>query len=151
MLEIVKSFLSSEEFKQTGPVQGQYYERTGSCNRCGKCCTNIYLIHGQKVIDTPELFDKLKLENPEYQYFKPVLQEEDGLLFQCIHLQADNSCGVYKNRPDFCRKYPSEQSILMGGKLAEHCGYQFKLIHTFQDILKQVANNSPLNTKAAGS
>lgn len=139
MLDIVKSFLSPEEFKQSGLVAGQYYERTGSCNLCGKCCTNIYLIHGQKVIDTPALFEKLKAENPEYESFKPVLQEEDGLLFQCIHLQSDNSCGIYENRPDFCRKYPSEQSILMGGKLAEGCGYQFRLLQTFQDVLKQLA------------
>lgn len=144
MLEIVKTFLSPEEFKQNGPVQGQYYERTGSCNQCGKCCTNIYLIHGQKVIDTPELFEKLKVENPEYQYFKPVLQEDDGLLFQCSYLQPDNTCGIYRNRPDFCRKYPSEQSILMGGKLAEHCGYQFRLLHTFQDVLKKVIQQQPV-------
>ncbi|HEY9745424.1 MAG TPA: YkgJ family cysteine cluster protein [Oculatellaceae cyanobacterium] len=142
MLEIVKSFLSREEFKQSGPVQGQYYERTGSCNRCGKCCTNIYLIHGQKVIDTPELFEELQLSNPEYQYFKPVSQDEEGLLFQCTHLQPDNTCGIYENRPEFCRKYPSEQTLLMGGKLAESCGYRFRLLRTFQDVLQQVAEKA---------
>lgn len=139
MLEIVKAFLSPEEHRQDGLVQGQYYERTGSCNQCGKCCTNIYLIHGQKVIDSLPLFESLKLENPEYQSFKPVLESDDGLLFQCIHLQSNGSCGIYDQRPDFCRKYPSEHSLLMGGKLAEGCGYQFRLLNSFKSVLQQLA------------
>lgn len=138
MLDIVKSFLSPEEIQQTGLVRGQYYERSGSCNQCGSCCTNIYLIHGQKVIEDPALFEELKAQNPEYAYFKVVRQEADGLMFQCVHLQEDNSCGIYEDRPDFCRKYPSEHSLLMGGKLAEGCGYRFKLLKTFQDVLRQM-------------
>lgn len=139
MLEIVKAFLPPEEIKQDGRVQGQYYERTGSCNQCGKCCTNIYLIHGQRVIDDAALFEELKHGNPEYAYFKVVDEAEDGLLFQCVHLQEDNRCAVYADRPDFCRKYPSEHSLLMGGKLADGCGYRFRLLQTFQDVLHQLA------------
>jgi uncharacterized protein len=151
MLEIVKSFLKPEESKQSGRVQGQYYERTGSCNQCGKCCTHIYLVYGQQTIDSVELFEEIKSKNPEYEYFKPLLNQsdEEGLLFQCVHLQADNSCGIYNNRPTFCRQYPSEHSLLMGGKLAEGCGYRFRLINTFQDVLRQVAENggnSPKDT-----
>lgn len=141
MLEIVKSFLRPGE-QQTGVVQGQYYERTGSCNQCGKCCTNIYLVHGHQTIDNVELFETLKKDNPDYAYFEPVAQEHDGLIFQCIHLQADNACGIYDRRPSFCRKYPSEHSILMGGKLAEGCGYRFRLLKTFQDVLQDMAEPS---------
>jgi|GEM_PF-2557688 len=141
MLEIVKSFLNPEEVRQSGAVQGQYYERTGSCNQCGKCCTNIYLVYRQQTIDSINMFEDIKAKNPEYEYFKPLLQESDGngLLFQCIHLQSDNNCGIYQNRPSFCRKYPSEHSLLMGGKLAEGCGYQFRLLQSFQDVLRNLA------------
>lgn len=141
MLEIVKSFLRPEEPRQAGTLQGQFYERTGSCNQCGKCCSNIYLVYGQQTINSLEMFEDVRAKNPEYHYFKPLpaQTDPDGLLFQCIHLQADNTCGIYDDRPTFCRKYPSEHSILMGGKLAEGCGYQFRLLRTFQDVLKQVS------------
>lgn len=140
MLEIVKAFLRPGEPLQSGAVQGQYYERTGSCNQCGKCCSNIYLVYGQQTINSVEMFEEIRANNAEYQYFKPLLSQSDpdGLLFQCIHLQPDNTCGIYDQRPAFCRKYPSEHSILMGGKLAEGCGYQFRLLQTFQDVLRQM-------------
>lgn len=141
MLDIVKSFLQPAEIKQAGVIQGQYYERTGSCNQCGKCCSHIYLVYGQQTINSLEMFEDIKANNPEYQSFKPILSQssEDGILFQCIHLQADNTCGIYQDRPNFCRQYPSEHSLLMGGKLAEGCGYQFRLKQTFQDVLQQAA------------
>jgi hypothetical protein len=142
MLEIVKAFLRPGETQQSGVVQGQYYERTGACNQCGKCCTNIYLVHGQKTIDSVALFEELKLQNPEYAYFKPIEQEGGELVFQCVHLQPNNTCGIYEQRPDFCRKYPSEHTLLMGAKLADGCGYRFQLLKTFQDVLKQVAERS---------
>lgn len=143
MLEIVKSFLAPQEPVQKGSVAGQYYERTGSCNLCGKCCSHIYLVYGQQTINSLEMFASVQDKNPEYNYFKPLSSQNDpeGILFQCIHLQADKSCGIYQNRPDFCKKYPSEHSIIMGGKLAEGCGYQFKLIQSFQDILKQISHS----------
>lgn len=142
MLEIVKAFLQPQEAQQAGTIQGQYYERTGSCNQCGKCCTDIYLVYGQQAIDSIEMFEDVKAKNPEYHYFKPLIHQSDGngLLFQCIHLQADNSCAIYENRPSFCRKYPSEHSLLMGGKLAAGCGYKFRLLKTFQDVLNTVAS-----------
>lgn len=152
MLEIVKSFLNPAEAQQSGTVQGQYYERTGGCNQCGKCCTDIYLVYGQQTINSIEMFEDVKAKNPEYHYFKPLIQQSDGdgMLFQCIHLQADNRCGIYYDRPSFCRKYPSEHSLLMGGKLADGCGYKFRLLKTFQDVLSTVANQkSPSRFKTA--
>ncbi len=145
MLEIVKAFLRPEETPQAGRLQGQYYERTGQCNQCGKCCTQIYLVYGQQTINSVEMFEAIKAENPEYASFKPLRNEsdEEGLQFQCVLLQPDNTCGAYEQRPDFCRNYPSEQSLLMGGKLAEGCGYQFRLLQNFQAVLQQVATHGP--------
>lgn len=148
MLEIIKSFIRPEEPAQQGAVAGQYYERTGACNQCGKCCSHIYLVYGQKTINSIDMFEAVKEKSPEYHYFKPLPSQNDpdGLLFQCVHLQADKSCGIYQNRPDFCKKYPSEHSILMGGKLAEGCGYQFRLLRSFQDVLKQVNQTESLSS-----
>lgn len=137
MLDRVKALFKPKDGQQAGLQRGQYYERMGECHQCGKCCTNIYLVHGDQTIDSMPLFEELKAQNPEYQYFRPVSQGDgDGLVFQCQHLQANNTCGIYEERPDFCRRYPSEHTLLMGGKLAEGCGYQFRLLKNFQDVLK---------------
>ena len=145
MLEIIKAFLRPDEARQSGSLSGQYYERTGSCNQCGKCCTNIYLIHGEQTIDNMALYEELKASNPEYNYFVPLLEEEEGgLSFSCKHLQADNTCGIYEQRPDFCRRYPSELGLLMGGKLADGCGYRFRLLKTFQDVLGELRTRDAL-------
>ena len=137
MLNIVKHFLNQDDFQQNGFLGGEYYDRQGACGQCGKCCTQIYLIYGQQVIDSIPLFESLKETNPDYHYFVPLDEKEDGLIFQCKHLQTDNRCAIYSDRPDFCRKYPSEQSLLMGGKLAEGCGFRFTLKKTFQQVLAE--------------
>ena len=140
MLEVVKSFLSPAAApSQSGLVQGEYYERDGSCHQCGQCCSNIYLVYGQQTINSLQMFEEIKGKNPEYQAFKPLVQESDeqGILFQCTHLQTDNTCGIYEDRPLFCRAYPSEHSLLMGGQLANDCGYRFRLKKTFGEVLKQ--------------
>ena len=138
MLDIVKNFLQPNELHQNGVVQGKYYERTGSCHQCGQCCTNIYLIYGKHTIDSLEMFETIKARHPEYRYFTPRETNGNEIIFDCVNLQPDNRCAIYENRPSFCKIYPSEYSLKMGGKLAEGCGYQFKLRKTFSDILKKM-------------
>lgn len=145
MIDIVKSFLKTDAQKQSEPVKGKYYTRTGSCNQCGKCCTNIYLVHNKLTIETREEFEKLKADDPEFRYFEVADDTGHGLRFRCKHLQPDNSCAIYEDRPDFCRRYPSEYSLLSGGELAEGCGYSFQLINTFKDVLGDVAAKKRLN------
>ncbi|MBY0404791.1 MAG: YkgJ family cysteine cluster protein [Cyanobacteria bacterium] len=146
MRDIIHSFLSKTDAAQSRPIRGKYYVRTGACNQCGKCCKDIYLIHGNETIDTLELFEALKPENPEYRHFKPVESTENGLQFQCMHLSPTNQCTIYQNRPDFCRKYPSEKTILLGGALAKGCGYKFELLQTFDQVLQKVSTQK--NIKA---
>lgn len=55
------------------------------CTQCGACCRNIRLIH------------------PDW----PV--KPDG---SCIHLQADNRCAVYENRPKECRVGEGRPALL---------------------------------------
>ncbi len=141
MLKQLKDFLFASSSPQSGVLKGQYYERGGECHQCGKCCTNIQLVHGDQTIDTLVQYEELKLTNPEYAYFRPLVlasapEQGESLSFECMNLQADNTCGIYDKRPDFCRRYPSEHTMLMGAKLAEGCGYRFRLLRSFQDVLR---------------
>jgi hypothetical protein len=86
-----------------------------------------------------EDFEVLKPKYPEYRHFKPIGATEHGIQFQCIHLTDAKECGIYAKRPQFCRNYPSEKSILLGGTLAEGCGYSFKLLRSFQQVLTETA------------
>lgn len=123
-------------------VVGKYYRRTGDCTLCGKCCQNIYLIHDEQTITSVEQFEALKPLNPDYQSFRPMDETEHGVTFACIHLQEDNSCGVYDDRPEFCRRYPNEEGLLKGGYLPPECGYQFEVLKPFSAVLRQTANPS---------
>lgn len=158
MIEIIKAFRPSflqkklqrytrpvfnrvlkKDPKQSGEVVGQYLKRQGSCNQCGRCCTNIYLIHEEHTLKTIEEFERYRSVEPEFEGFIPVDQDEHGLKFQCKHLKPDNTCAIYDDRPGFCRYYPSEEGILMGGALAEQCGYSFEVITKFKAILAKTA------------
>lgn len=139
MLGIIKHFLS--EPAQTGSVTGRFYRRTGACRGCGRCCTQIYLVHGDETITTLDQFERLKPFNPDYASFEPVDETEHGLLFRCRHLQADARCAQYEKRPLFCRRYPSEASLLMGGALAETCGYRFEPLLSFREVLAREAHS----------
>lgn len=125
------------------PVEGKYYTRTGSCNGCGQCCQNIALIHDGQVISRLSEFDALKEKFPEYAAFRVSKTDGEGLLFKCSHLQEDNSCGIYDNRPGFCRNYPDETGLILGGKLPSECSYQFKLKQTFDEVLKKNSLEQP--------
>lgn len=122
---------------QEGVLEGQYYRRSGSCNSCARCCQEIYLVYGGEVVAQPEAFEQLKKLEPQYQAF--VIQEttEYGLLFACSNLLPDNSCGIYEDRPQFCRDYPSETNLLQGGTLPADCSYTFEVRKPFHQVLQQ--------------
>jgi uncharacterized protein len=80
-------------------------------------------------------------KDPDYRSFEPMdlTGDEEGLLFRCQHLQPDKTCGIYEQRPELCRQYPSEYTLLLGGKLAKGCGYQFRLLKPFSQVLQTAA------------
>jgi Fe-S-cluster containining protein len=129
---------------QSGEVVYQHYVRTGECHQCGQCCAGIHLIHGDEVVSEIEQFERLKTQFPDYAYFEPIEQTEQGLMFRCRQLQPDNRCGVYADRPPFCKKYPSEATLLFGGALAPQCGFAFKARHRFADMLQKAADKKTL-------
>jgi len=129
-----------ESFVQAAPLEGRYYRRTGECHQCGACCQNIYLVHGGQTIRSSDELLRLQSENEEYVSFVPMEQtpeelEAYGLKVRCEYLQPDNRCGIYERRPSFCKRYPTEEILLMGGKMADNCGYRFAVKQTFSQVL----------------
>jgi Fe-S-cluster containining protein len=129
----------SRHVANEGTLEGTYYTRTGGCNGCGECCQSLYLTYRRLLIQTEEEFTALKELHPqEYQGFRVIGYGNKGLLFNCIHLQEDKRCGIYEHRPGFCRTYPTEDSLLSGGKLPLECSYQFEPKQRFADIFTQL-------------
>lgn len=124
-------------FPQEGAVEYRYYRRTGYCNQCSRCCQDIYLVYGDKAIETEAEFKKLQAKWADYRHFKIKRQTEHGLMFECTRLKADGSCGIYESRPGFCRRYPHEDTLLTGGELATDCSYRFEPLKPFNRVLAQ--------------
>ncbi len=145
MIKLVNQLKDYFDPPQDGPVTYEYYVRTGKCNQCGKCCSGIYLIHGEEVISSVPQFEDLKKRHEDYRHFLPIEETEQGIKFRCKHLQEDKSCGIYDDRPMFCKKYPSETTLLMGGSLAPQCGFSFKAKYSFTEMLDKAAEKKKLN------
>jgi hypothetical protein len=129
---------------QSGTVTFKHYIRTGACHSCGACCSGVYLVHNEAVIDTVATFDILKEFHPDYTHFMPLEETEQGVRFKCRHLTEDLKCGIHDDRPLFCRKYPSEATLLYGGQLDPNCGYKLEKRYAFEDILGRVSRQKSL-------
>ena len=114
------------------------YYRYGKCNRCGDCCSKIYVNHKKDTIKTIEEFEKLKNLHPFYTFLEVVDKDNNGLVFKCNKFDKEkNICTIHKFRPGICRRYPSEIILKMNGVMSEKCGFYFKPIDSFKDILKK--------------
>lgn len=110
---------------------------SGSCNLCGKCCKNLSLDYQGHWIRKKGEFAALVKANKQYERFQIIGKDSFGhLVFKCDQLQADNTCGDHKNRPDICRNYPEINMIYMDAKLLKGCGYQFQEVRDFDKVLK---------------
>ena len=119
------------------------YYRYGQCNRCGSCCSKIYVNHGKAFVQTVEELEKLKKLHPFYTYIEVVDKDDNGLVFKCSKFDKEKRiCTIHKKRPAICRKYPSEIIFPMGAELDEKCGYYFKPIDSFKDILEKQLKKS---------
>lgn len=116
-------------------LEGKTYHRHGGCNGCGRCCEGIFLGHEGGLIQTVAQWEAIKEDHPHYGWFIPLEIQDQGIMFRCKKLGADKRCSDYENRPQFCRDYPSEDGIMMGGCQPLECSYWFSKAHRFQDIL----------------
>lgn len=112
------------------------YYRYGSCKRCGACCSRIYVRHQKDTIKTEDEFKILQKLHPFYSYLTVEGSDDTGLFFSCNNFDSENHiCKIHKSRPGICRRYPDELIFSMGACLSEGCGYYFKPIDKFQDVL----------------
>lgn len=115
------------------------YIRSGKCNRCGACCKRIYVRHQKDTVKSEKEFEVLRYLHPFYSYLTVEGKDELGLIFSCSNFDEEtHSCRIHKNRPGICRRYPDELIFSMGACLSDGCGYSFKPIDRFQDVLEQL-------------
>lgn len=134
-LKLKKWFLSK--------ILRRYYYRTGKCNACGKCCTQIYVKHFKHVIQNEKEFEKLQFLHKFYAGLKIIGKDDIGLIFECTNLDPEtHKCKIHKNRPGICRRYPQEELFSMGGALSDDCGYKMEPIISFSEVLKNERKKS---------
>lgn len=128
LVELKKWFLAK--------ILKRHYYRTGKCNACGKCCTQIYVKHYKHVIQEEKEFAKLQYLHSFYSNLKVIGKDEIGLIFECQNLdKVTHKCKIHKKRPAICRRYPQEELFSMGGALSDECGYKMEPIISFDLIL----------------
>ncbi len=79
------------------------------CDRCSALCCRYFSL-GIDTPETPEDFDNLRwyLSHEAVHIF---VEDGDWYLSvqtPCKHLQADNRCGIYEDRPKICRQYSTD-------------------------------------------
>lgn len=77
------------------------------CLTCGNCCKTT----GPLLLSTDMKRIAKKLKMPEKDFFDKYVRtdEDNDYVFKgmpCPFLQSDNSCEIYKIRPNACREYP---------------------------------------------
>ncbi|MCD7878811.1 MAG: YkgJ family cysteine cluster protein [Candidatus Gastranaerophilales bacterium] len=114
------------------------YYREGKCVRCGACCSKIYVSNKKDIIKSEEEFYKLQKLHPFYTYIEITGKDERGLIFKCNKFDKEKRiCTIHKIRPGICRRYPSEEIFKMGAALSDECGFSFKPIESFSEVLNK--------------
>ena len=117
------------------------YYKYGKCIRCVDCCSKIYVNSRKNIIKEEEEFKKLQKLHPFYSYLEIIDKDENGLVFKCNKFDREKRiCTIHKTRPGICRRYPSEIIFKMGAVMSENCGYYFKPIESFKEILAKELN-----------
>lgn len=108
-----------------------YYKITGSCKKCSKCCRYLYC----KDLSGELEFKFLQFIYKDYRNFKIIGKDEKGnYILSCTHIQKNNLCPIYKNRPKVCKNYPKKK-IKAKVQLHKGCGYQATPEKAFKDFL----------------
>ena len=69
--------------------------------------------------------------------------DEDVVFYACRYLDSDNRCGVYEDRPQFCRDYPDSPFLVMASGCAfegwsNQCRSKFKAMEAEVDTLQEL-------------
>jgi Fe-S-cluster containining protein len=115
------------------------YQRVGKCKACGKCCKNIHIKHYDHLIKDEEEFENLKKLHYFFNFLEVIEKSDMGLVFACTKLHPETGkCTAYNKRAILCRTYPQEEIFMLGGIIAEECGFSFTPIETFEEVFANV-------------
>ncbi|MFP4163824.1 MAG: YkgJ family cysteine cluster protein [Chitinispirillaceae bacterium] len=86
------------------------------CTDCNALCCR----HVAVGIDTPESrkeYDDIRWYLLHRNVWVSIDHEGSWLLefrTPCIHIRDDNTCGIYRNRPEICKEYPADDQLCEG-------------------------------------
>lgn len=130
MFNIIKSLFY--EFMSYFVPTANPYIRVGECNKCGKCCRQIYSVDTY----TEKEFKIMQFLYPPYRRFYIKDKDENGnFIFACKYIKDDGNCAVYNKRPRLCKSYPIPK-FNRSLTLPEGCGYKF-IKKEFKEFLEQ--------------
>jgi Fe-S-cluster containining protein len=104
------------------------------CEKCAALCCRYFALP----LDNPETvedYDNIRwyLMHENVVVFIEKKQWYIGIMSRCKHLQNDNRCGIYNQRPRVCRSYSSENCEYHGGE------YEFDVLFTSAQQLREYA------------
>ena len=117
----------------------RFYYRYGRCKRCGDCCSRIYVKHECGVLKDAAEFKQLQKLDDFYAGLEIIGKDSQGLVFRCRRFDREKRiCTIHYRRSAICRKYPSEEIFKFKGVMSENCGYYFKPIESFAQVLEKM-------------
>ena len=136
------------------------------CSKCGECCRCIISAYSEKELEELDdeeaklflsFFKKYnsisELDDKKKKYIEAVssFMKKEVEIWYCPHIDEQNRCTIYEDRPSFCRSYPKNGWIVT----PPGCGYkgwqyeqrekQKKIIRKLKEqllILKTNASNN---------
>ena len=119
------------------------------CHLCsGLCCRSITIL-----IPTPTNHKGLDKVRWYVAHKGVTLSIEGGEWYLeietvCSHLQPDNRCGIYEDRPDICRDYAMEPDDLCE-YFTDETDYAFETAEAFHAWMKRKADRADRREQAA--
>lgn len=122
-------------------LTGKKVRIEGGCAMCGRCCNRISLEANGRWLTSVAQFERLIDRNPEFSRFSPVDRDDCGfLLFTCSWYSDNGVCRDHENRLGICRDFPHTSLYFSGANVPRGCGYRFKAVVPFTDVLQQEMN-----------
>jgi Fe-S-cluster containining protein len=97
---------------------------TGTCNQCSRCCSWLSIeIH-------PEYHNNADIRRWVNLHHVVTHIGEEGRVFAdipipCSALTEDGRCGIYEDRPQVCRVWPTSQADLEDPRIKDYCSLSF--------------------------
>lgn len=101
------------------------YVRQGGCAGTGQCCQAIglklprFLLKSKTVITLFRKWHYLRYN------FRCIGLRDDLMVYECMYLQPDKSCGIQAFKPKLCRDFP-KLPLFGFTRLHKGCGFSFQ-------------------------